>query len=484
MDSGISEKDFKKIGVVRWIENINEFESFEHEADAIRTIGRSLIHMGPLVNAIEGTQFTGGYQKVQLSGFSGMNHVGNFAMSLTSTDKSGSMFAVPRIILNSTVNTRGQLVRRKGRRKLIPLENSRCLWSCPLCMLVVADERITPTSPLTPALFRIQGDSAQRISSIDLPAGEFVFAVQLEDKVIISTKDWNSIFNPNTGAYTNVGFDVPVYPFGFPTIEGNLAPGVYRFCITNGDGVNYGSPSPLATVVLDSVGGITVPNLSPGQDVWITDCNGDTLFRSASGGVISDISTADPLKTLGSVRSFPMTHLAHTCGRLLGAVGNRLYFTPEYRYDIIFESSYFEFSENIRMIAPVNTISGIGVYVGLESRTIFLSGASPTEMREFSVGYPVVEGTLAYCQNVPNLGNNIPVWIARDGAIIGAPNGALQNVTFDKLKLLPGIRGASAFRVCDGSFQYIASFKRDSNGSGVGFGDSATCDVVRNGKVI
>ena len=46
-------------------------------------------------------------------------------------------------------------------------------------------------------------------------------------------------------------------------------------------------------------------------------------------------------------------------------------------------------------------------------------------------------------------------------------------------------QGAAISRVVNGLTQFMASVKQQKKrGSGVGFGDNATCEIVRNGKII
>jgi hypothetical protein len=98
----------------------------------------------------------------------------------------------------------------------------------------------------------------------------------------------------------------------------------------------------------------------------------------------------------------------------------------------------------------------------------------------------VAQNILAYCNNVPEMGNSIPVWVSKDGLAAGGHGGQLALITKGKVQFPAGQEGAAVSRTVNGQDQYLVSFKqiRPPRGSGVGFGDSATCEVVRNGKVL
>ena len=83
------------------------------------------------------------------------------------------------------------------------------------------------------------------------------------------------------------------------------------------------------------------------------------------------------------------------------------------------------------------------------------------------------------------MGNNVPVWVSKDGLMAGSHSGALVKITKDRVQFPAGQEGAAVSRIVNGQDQFLTSFKQERpRGSGVGFGDSATCEVVRNGKVL
>jgi hypothetical protein len=168
-------------------------------------------------------------------------------------------------------------------------------------------------------------------------------------------------------------------------------------------------------------------------------------------------------------------------GRVWGTIDNMLVYSEPYRYDLYKSTNAFTFPKEILLVAFVDG----GIFVGFEDRTIFLPGTEPSAMREANVGGGVAKNILAYCNNVPDMGNNVPVWVSKDGLMAGSHGGALVKITKDRVQFPAGQEGAAVSRIVNGQDQFLTSFKQERpRGSGVGFGDSATCEVVRNGKVL
>ena len=121
-------------------------------------------------------------------------------------------------------------------------------------------------------------------------------------------------------------------------------------------------------------------------------------------------------------------------------------------------------------------------------------GTEPSQMQQLDVGSGAVPGTLAYCSNIIELGDTIsppekkhvsvPVWVSQEGIVIGNAVGRIFSLTQGKVKFAPGNEGASLYRQRNGEFQFLTSFFKGSSASSMGASDEATCEVIRNGKVI
>jgi hypothetical protein len=186
-----------------------------------------------------------------------------------------------------------------------------------------------------------------------------------------------------------------------------------------------------------------------------------------------------------------MENIIHAFGRMWGSKGNILYYSEALHVDLYrLGQSRFKFATDITLIAKVKT----GLFVGCKDRTKFYSGTKPDQMQELDVGAGAIPGTLVYCNNIIELGdtisppekkhNSVPVWVSEEGIVAGNPAGRLFSLSQQKVKFAPGVEGASLYRKKDGRFQFLTSFKQGSEGSGLGFSDTVTAEVMRNGVVI
>lgn len=460
---------------------INEFESFELEASMIALIGRRQKGMGPLTNENDGEQFVGA-RPIKLKTFGGMNNVRAEGEPSVYTQH-GRKECSPRVILNADVTAGGRILKRTGRRLFVPLPGAHSLWSNHHCMLAVADGK----------LYRINGTTPVEIATISDPDAR-VYFVEVEGKVYFANENCHGIFNPATNQVEDWGTEVPPTPVGVATSgSGGLEEGMYAIAYTyaNSDGL-HGLSSEIALVPVLSEGTITLSNRPESAHVWISDPDSDKLYYLGGEDTISATYVGgDVLQTIGYMPIPNMTCLARAYGRTWGVDGKLLRYSDPYRSDLFSPESYLEFDEEPVMVAPVyfggeagtaNSTTG-GLYVGFETHTLFLAGADPKLMAQRQVGPGVVKGTLAYCNNVPQLGNNVPIWVAKDGIVAGTTGGTVVNMTSDKVKFNPGNMGASLGRTNNGEFQFLSNFKRGDNGE-VGFGDEVTTEVIRNGKVI
>jgi hypothetical protein len=225
--------------------------------------------------------------------------------------------------------------------------------------------------------------------------------------------------------------------------------------------------------------------------VWCTDPNGDIFYRVGATDSIVSIPTVEPLPTLFVSQPPFMENLCHAFGRMWGSRKNILYYSDAFHLDWFrLGTNMMEFAADITMIARVST----GLFVGCEDRTYCLLGTDPKEMRQLDVGSGAVPGTLAYCNNIIELGDTIsppekkhvsvPVWVSQEGIVAGNPAGRLFSLTQGKVRFAPGPQGASLYRQKNGDFQYMTSFYRGPDTDSVGMSDEATVTVIRNGKVI
>jgi hypothetical protein len=410
-----------------------------------------------------------------IRGFKGMNNVleeGGF-----SGHQDGTMTAIPKVILNADVTAEERLKKRGGYRLLTSLPNAHSAWSTRNVMLTAAEGR----------LYRFYPDGSKvNLCALSGPFEEKLFYAAVDDLVYISSRHWMGILDPAQNTVSSWGIPIPEQPV-LMAVNGTgvLAAGRYQVCYTNVVNGQVGGPGMIAEIdITTDNSSISLLNKPSGSETiaWATDPDGSTFYLAATGSAIIDgIDTLEPLATFLCSPPNPMKFIRRAFGRMWGAIDNRLIYSEPYRYDLFKSTNEFTFSAEILLVAFVDG----GIFVGFEDRTIFLPGTEPSVMREVHVGAGVARNILAYCNNVPDMGNNVPVWVSKDGLVAGSHSGSLAKITNDRVQFPAGQEGAAVSRTVNGQEQFLTSFKQERpRGSGVGFGDSATCEVVRNGRVL
>lgn len=408
-----------------------------------------------------------------IRGFKGMNNVldeGGF-----SGHDDGTMTAIPKVILNADVTAEERLKKRSGFRLLASLPNAHSAWGARNVLLAASEGRLCRFYP---------DGSKVNLCSLAGPDEDKLFYAMVDDQVYISSRHWMGILDPIANTVSTWGIPIPEQPV-LAAISGSgaLTAGRYQVCYTNVVGGQVGGNGMIAEIdVLSGNASVSLLNKPSGVIAWATDPDGSTFYRAAEEqALIIGIDTMEPLPTFLCGPPSPMRFIRRAFGRLWGAVDSTLRYSEPYRYDLFKYTNMFSFPAEIQLVAFVDG----GIFVGFDDRTVFLPGTEPSAMREVQVGAGVARNILAYCNNVPDMGNNVPVWVSKDGLVGGGHGGQIVKITKDRVQFPAGQEGAAVSRTVNGREQYLTSFKQERpRGSGVGFGDSATCEVVRNGKVL
>jgi hypothetical protein len=413
---------------------------------------------------------------ITLDNFVGMNNIKQSENLFVGRAKS----CQPRIILNADTTSQGRLIKRDGSTKVVDLTSPHSLWAETLAVLCASEGK----------LYRISQNQAAEICSIT-GQDTYLSYIEIDNKIYISNKYWNTIFDPADNSTSAWGLTLPEQPVVSST-TGNLPAGTYQICFTKFSGREISGNGAIASIELTSEGGISISNRSADSLVWITDPNGNKFFLA--GQLDTIVGHAQSSELLPSFLCSPapfMECLDYAFGRVWGNIDNVLYYSePFYPEWFRLQFNKFEFDQNITLVAHVPT----GMFVGCEDVTYFLAGTEPSQMKQTVAGKGAVPGTLTYCNNVPELGDilspaerihvSVPIWLSQEGIVIGNASGRLFNLTQQKVKFRPGARGASVHRMKNGAFQYLTNFKQGSPGSGFGMADNVTAEVIRNGKVI
>ena len=130
-----------------------------------------------------------------------------------------------------------------------------------------------------------------------------------------------------------------------------------------------------------------------------------------------------------------ITHLEAHSGRMFVSIGNVLWWSELFRFDIFDQArSLIQFHTDIRMVKSVAS----GLYVSTEHNTYFLTGNKPSEFTMVKVAsFPAVE----WSESIESVdGGDIgfdpglcALWVSPEGAILGLPSGQILNLTKTKI---------------------------------------------------
>lgn len=387
--------------------------------------------------------------------------------------------AEPKIILNADVDITQSIVSRPGTTRVTVLSNPHSLWAGFACMLCVAGG----------SLYRVNNGVAVSIGAIG-DRDDPISYVEIEDKIYFSNQYCQGVFNPVTNTISDWGILPPSGPM-LLTGSGSLLPGIYNVAMTNTVGDQISGTGPITSIELTSMGGIQVINRPAGAVVWCTDANEFIFYRVGAVSQITAIPTVEPCPSLLCSPPPFLSNLCYAFGRVWGSSGKTVYYSQPFKFGWFrLSANRFEFESEVTVIARVPS----GLFIGMKDKTRFLEGTEPEKMQQSDAGAGSVQGTLAYCNNVPYLADilgtsekgyvDVPIWVTAEGIVVGNANGRLFNLTKNKLKFGTPERGASLYRSQDGVFQFLSSFKQGASGSGAGFSDEATCEVFRNGTLV
>jgi hypothetical protein len=409
--------------------------------------------------------------EININGFSGANNIDE--SFYTSKGISST-----RVILNADVALDGRLNIRKGQSLFITLAGAHSLWACPSCMLCVANG----------VLYRNVQGVAVSVGTVTGPKWPLSY-IEIDGKIHISNKYWQGVFDPSTNSVADWGVSLPPGPM-LLSGDGNLPAGTYRVTMTNASGTELSGNGPIASITLSSDGGIQILNRPAGALVWVTDSDEGIFYLVGATNKVVDIPTVEPLPSLLCVPPPYLENLCYAFGRVWGSSGADVYYSEPFKPGLFkLASNKFSFDSDVTLIAKVST----GLFIGMSGRTVFLAGTIPSQMVQSDAGAGSIKGTLAYSNNLPDLGSilgtpekgfvDVPMWMTTEGIVAGNQAGKLYNLTKNKIKMGIPSSGASLYRNAEGVFQFLTSFKSGATGSGAGFIDTDTYNVFKNGRV-
>jgi hypothetical protein len=135
--------------------------------------------------------------------------------------------------------------------------------------------------------------------------------------------------------------------------------------------------------------------------------------------------------------------------------------------------NHFEMNDTVTCIARSTT----GLFIGCTNKTVSLLGTDPTKMVQTDVGSGSIPRSVCYVDSAKDLAdvlateekvhNSVPVWLTKEGIVMGNGIGRLFNLTANKAAINPATcRAASIFfRTADGIPRILCTFATAEDGT-------------------
>lgn len=408
-------------------------------------------------------------------GFKGMNNFPRAAAKLLDDERQ----LTPSIVLNADVGDGGVVQRRGGYRQTADLADCHSLWAG-IVMLCASEGAACPQ-----ALFRVEGAQALELCEIPGPQAQVSFE-EINNQIYASNSYWPGIiYDLATETVRSWGVSIPPAP-DIGLVAGDLPPGAYLLCYTNVEGgLCLGGNGPLIQVAWEGMSrGIELQNRPSGALCWMTQPNGKNLFLTPLAGevVTGQSPLLQPLSTFSVNRPPGFSHFIFAFGRIWGTRGRKILYSDPHQYDWFRTASFLPFLEDMVLLAPVTG----GIFANSLRSTWFLEGTDPAKMNLTRIGDGAVPGTLVMAQ-VEGGGFEIsrklaqlpsPVWMSRQGVVVGTHSGHLVHLTEASVRLRPRTRGAGLYRVQNGVPQVLISLYGPGQD-----GDADTLRIFEEGKI-
>jgi hypothetical protein len=362
---------------------------------------------------------------------------------------------------NIDIDKTGRVARRAGYAS-VSASAAHSLWADrqeEICMCVRGGN-----------LLRVAGDySTTIVKALDNSAERMAFE-RVSDRIYFSNGTDVGIYENN--AARDWGLPQATLP-GAVVTSGNMPAGKYQFSMTflRADGQESGAPM-CGVIELPASGGLvfTLPvSTHPdvvGKILYLSPPNAETAMEAAAvaNSVTSLTWLSDP-----SALSEPLDKqflqpapagqlIAFYRGHMFVAVGDTLYISQPYAYELFDLRRYLQLDGRITLLAPFSgrdrsdgPSRDSGFFVGTDRTCGAIAGTDTSSFQYIpKTSYGAIFGALDYVDGTlfhqgETGARQLPIWLTTQGICVGMPDLLINNLTRAKFTFPAAGRGAALF---------------------------------------
>lgn len=361
---------------------------------------------------------------------------------------------------NIEINDAGQIERRRGHTAARAAGPAHSLWTdgrrC-FGVLLGAVVEITRASPFAYRTLATLAYPTQPVS-FTRAGSRYYWSNSLEQGCI-----------DGPGART---WGLPVPAFALSPAGGSLRPGRYAVAVTNARADGQESGARVLTIEI-TTGGVQISPAGPlpaevvTRNFYLSKWNAETVYYagSSTGAVTfgSEPTSGEECETLHLLPPPLGSAVAFFRGHVLVARNDELRRSEPFAYELFDGRKSMRFGERVTVIVPMDS----GVYVGTETRLLWLGGKSPAEWEvELVVGHVGVPDG-AWCYTRSDLfdrrrgatKDDAVLFATESGLFLGADGGNVSALTDDRFAIGRYTRGAALVREHRGYHQALVALQ-------------------------
>lgn len=368
------------------------------------------------------------------------------------------------VVANNVVLNKARSLQRRAGSTLRRAGAAHSLWAAGADALVGAGPTLLR---LDPALVPTQLTNALSGAPISYArAGDNVYFSNGHDTGVAlasSVRSW--------------GLAVP--PLLATSVAGDLTPGRYLVSATyvRLDGQESGAAD--VEMIEVELGESVMLSVPPSADSGVTTTrfymstpDEEVLYHvgSTNDGVLfiptaADIAAMNEPLTTQFMGPPPAGQLVtYFKGRMFVAVGDVLYPSQPFAYELFDLRDYIQLDAPITMLAPLEDKGeSAGLFIGTTTSTGVLMGASPEDFAYVAkADYGVVQGALTFVDGALFMegaagARLLPAWLSKQGICVGMPGMDIMNVTRERFTFSVGDTGAALFDPVSNTFVGVSA---------------------------